>query len=317
MLAGGQSASILMYHRVQDPPRWADGLAIKTFSATPQQFEKHLQLLRDRFEVLSLEQYVDQLGEPRKANSNSVIITFDDGYRDNFLYAFPLLKKYQLPATIFLTTGLVGSDRLPWWERVKWHISQARVSQIQMPGMNVLPLNKPREKHSAIYSIMRTLKLARSDQIPSMVDDLIRGLGRDPTDEPHERLFLSWEEVRQMHQHDIGFGAHSVSHPNLTQLDADEVMRELSDSKLAIETNLGKPVHAFAYPFGEQDHFNDRIKAAVKMASFKCAVTALYGHHDQNGDIYALRRIPVFSAQNCAVLYMKLSGLLKGLSKFA
>ncbi len=315
-LSGKESVAILMYHRVAEPPRWADGLSIKTFSATPQQFEEHLQLLSNRFDVLSLEEYLDQLAGPKKVNPNAVILTFDDGYRDNFLYAFPLLKKYQLPATIFLATGLIGSDRLPWWDRVIWHISQSRVPQIQVEGTGWLPLTTPREKHLALYTILRTFKLMRSDQIGSMLEELIQKLGRNPSDEPRDSLFLSWEEVREMHRNGLTFGAHSVSHPNLAKLDTQEIQREVTESKEAIETELQTTVRAFAYPFGQWDHFDTRVNQAVKDAGFQCAATALYGRHNQKGDLFALRRIPVFSTQSCDVLYMKLLGLFDRLAKF-
>ena len=311
-----QSVAILMYHRITERPNWADGLSIKTISATPRQFEEHLQLLSDRFEVLSLEEYRDFLVGSKKVSSNAVIITIDDGYRDNFLYAFPLLKKYHLPATIFLTTGLIGSSRLPWWDRVIWHISQTRALQVEVNGIGWLPLTTSTEKHFAIYAILRTLKLMRPEQVGPMLEELIQKLGRNLRDEPRERLFLSWEEIREMHRNGITFGAHSVSHPNLAKLNIDEIFKEVIESKETVESELRTNVQAFAYPFGEPGHFDARVKKVVKDAGFLCAVSAFYGRHNQKGDRFALHRIPVFSTQSREVLYLKLSGLFDRLVKF-
>lgn len=310
-----RSVAILMYHRVVESPNWAKGLSIKTISATPRQFEDHLQLLCDRFEVLSLEGYVDRVVGSKKVSPNTVILTFDDGYRDNFLYAFPLLKKYHLPATIFLATGLIGSSRLPWWDRMIWHISQTRAPQVEVNGIGWLPLTTSTEKHFAIYTILRALKLMRSEQIGPILEELIRKLGRNPADEPRERLFLSWEEVREMYRNGISFGCHSVSHPNLAELDTQEIQREVRESKEAIESELRTVVRTFAYPFGQQDNFDTRVSRVVRDAGFSCAVSALYGRHNQKGDLFALHRIPVFSTQSCEVLYLKLSGLFDRLAK--
>lgn len=308
-LLGRQSVAILMYHRVAEPSWGTKNLFIKTISATPRQFEEQLRFLCSRFKVLSLEKYIYLAISSKKISPNTAIITFDDGYRDNFLYAFPLLKKYRLPATIFLTSGLIGTNRLPWWDRIKWHISQTCLPEVVFNGIGPLLLTTPLEKHKAIYLILREFKLLHPDEIKPKLQELIGQLGCNFANEPREQLFLSWDEVRQMYRQGITFGAHTVSHPNLAKLDTKEIIRELSESKQAIEAEVQTSVRTFAYPFGQNGHFDTRTKELLKNAGFLCALTTLYGRQDLSGDLYQVRRIPLFYYHNTNVFKAKISGI--------
>jgi peptidoglycan/xylan/chitin deacetylase (PgdA/CDA1 family) len=310
------SVAILMYHRVAKPPAWADGLSIKTFSATPEQFEEHLLLIRSRYNVLSLEDYLELCDAKKKVSPKSIIITFDDGYLDNYTYAFPLLKKYNLPATVFVTTGFVNSCVLPWWDRVKWHLSQTSARQIELNSTGLFPLTSIQEKHAAIYAILGSIKLMQPERIEAEVEYLIRQLGRDPQDEPRERLFLSWNEIREMNRNRIGIGAHTVSHPNLASIKPGEAADEIVGSKAMIESELKTSVSTFAYPFGQAVHYNEDVKETVRAAGFRCALTIEYGRHKATADPFRMRRIPVFTSQNCDVLHMKLTGMFDKLAGY-
>ncbi len=274
---------ILLYHRVCPS---SDSWSVKPLS--PRSFERQMEYLHRNYEILSLDtlvQYIQQGGPfPEKA----VAITFDDGYKDNYLYAYPILVKHGIPATIFLTTGHIGSSKLFWFEQVKYVVQLTPLNQLELGELGSYPLGTEVDRFRTSLAIARRLQKLPEERKRGVIEKLVNTCQVDIPDNLGEELFLSWDEIREMSADGISFGAHTVNHPVLTNLPLERARWEIVQSKKDIEEKLGREVTAFAYPFGP---FNAEIAGLVKESGFTSAVTTKRELINPKTDPYELGRI--------------------------
>ena len=279
-----RNLQILIYHRVND-----DGDLF--FPGMPRRvFEQQMRYLAGRCHVLRLDEAVNRMRE-RGLPDNAVAITFDDGYRDNYTHAFPILKSFNLPATIFLATGALEGGEVLWHDRV---FSAFRNTQVEMlPKFGEipasLPCRSPVERLQAQGEVLKFLWRCDADALREWVQTLENLLSvsyRRPANE----LMLNWEEITTMAEAGIQFGAHTVSHPILSRLSVERARNEIVGSKLAIEKHLHQEVSAFAYPNGTSADYSQATKALAKEAGYLFAVTTEFGANDSDTDRYELRR---------------------------
>jgi len=202
------------------------------------------------------------------------VITFDDGYKDNYLYAYPILKKYHIPATIFLTTGHIGTGKLFWWDKVSYIIQHANVERLSLDELGSYPLQSELDKFHTNSIITERLKRLPDERKSVLMEKLADICQVSIPPYLGKELILSWDEVKEMSNDGITFGAHSVNHPILTNLPLERAEQEIIQSRKDIEEKLGQQVTAFAYPNGD---FNPRIVELVRNAGFACAVSVLPG----------------------------------------
>lgn len=286
---------ILMYHRVdyKTPPFYC-------VVHEPGVFEKQIIFLKKYFNIIGFE---DIGGIDARCKKDFVIITFDDGYRDNYMRAFPILKKHQVPATVFLATGFISTNDLLWYDKLAWILNRCT----SVPGTGTLVKNGIEQDlirdlagyfnasaaGRAKYLNALALKLRLLPQ--KKQDDILCALSKAchvcswPDDQ--ERAMLSWDEVREMSKYKISFGAHTRSHPALSLLSLSEARTEIEGSKRDIEEKIQKPVSSFAYPYGKTEDYNDGIVQLVKGSGYKYACTTNSGSERLPfGSPYSLRR---------------------------
>jgi peptidoglycan/xylan/chitin deacetylase (PgdA/CDA1 family) len=256
---------ILLYHRVC--PR-NDNWSLKPFN--PESFERQMEYFYQNYEILPLNRLVQYIHQGKSFPDKSVVITFDDGYKDNYLYAYPILKKYHIPATIFLTTGHIGSSKLFWFDEVSYVIQLTTFNQLEFEELGSYPLRTEIDKFRASHIIINKLKKLPEERKRRLIEKLINTCQVDIPANLGKELLLSWDEIEEMHGDGVAFGAHSVNHPILTNLPLEEAQREILRSKKDIEEKLGQTVTAFSYPNGD---FNPEIIKFIK-DNFICAVTA-------------------------------------------
>ncbi len=269
---------VLYYHRITQNSD-GDFLPIP-MNCRRRFFERHMRILSKKFNVISLKTLYRIIQERSGIPDRCVAVTFDDGFKDVFETAFPILEKYQIPATIFLTVGMISSKELIPLHKLYYLLDkvdiESIINEIQASYPHLSDVDPP---------MFRALK-ETGDKI-----ELRKGLDRllgfsvcsvegrkllealcskfEVTDAAHitEKLYLSWDDVKKMDGEGISFGAHTMSHPILSDLEYGEQRSEIVYSKQIIETKLNKSVDFFAYPFG---YLDERTKEIVKN-NFLCA----------------------------------------------
>jgi peptidoglycan/xylan/chitin deacetylase (PgdA/CDA1 family) len=277
--------AIFRYHRVNDAnDRFFDALPVPRFRA-------QMEYLAQHFHLVSLDQIAS--GDlPSNGKRCSVAITFDDGYRDNYLYAFPIIKAMGIPATIFLTTGYIESGQLPWYDQVRLAFKLTAEQQFSLQESAGLPMSLDDEagRLRAMTVSLDWLRTSPDNARLAALPELFKRL-HVPSDLNLPGHMLGWSEVRQMSKEGISFGAHTITHPVLEGLQDSRLKDEIIGSRKTLQDRLQLPVRHFAYPFGKPADFGLDAKSIVREAGFQTAVTTLYGFNGPETDRLELRRL--------------------------
>ena len=241
---------ILLYHRVADIEPGLDS-NVSGLSVTPEHFEQQLAVLRRRFAPLRLR---DLLESPRRLRHPAVAVTFDDGYADNLHTALPLLERFGIPATFFVTSGMLRGEREFWWDTLERQFGHDF-------GLY--------ERHRV--DLLKLDESARSKRLTEIAE-----AGAMESEIRHRTL--THEELRTLDAHDLcDVGAHTVTHALLSHLSPERQRREITDAKTQLEEILGHEVSYFAYPFGEPSAIDDDSLAITHEAGFAAAFTSERG----------------------------------------
>jgi peptidoglycan/xylan/chitin deacetylase (PgdA/CDA1 family) len=231
-----------------------------------------MEVLRRHFTVLPLDELAER-ARRRDLPRNGVAITFDDGYRDNYTNAFPVLRQLGLPATIFLTTDALDRGGLLWHDRV----------------FDAFHRSRNPEARSTFVSELGRLRRVSPAERDRRIETLLEELGVEPNGASGWEK-LTWPEAREMASEGISFGAHTIDHPILTHVSPDEARRQIRESKQRIERELGSTITMFAYPNGGPSDFDPSTERLVKEEGFSLAVTTVAGANDESTNPFALRR---------------------------
>jgi peptidoglycan/xylan/chitin deacetylase (PgdA/CDA1 family) len=225
---------------------------------------------------------------------DSLIITFDDGYKDFYINAYPILNKYSVPTTLFLTTDYISHKCISWWDKLSYIINITDKRELNIPFLGNYVLSE-KYKYKVINELISKLKNF-TEYKKNMVLNLMANKLNVNYDEKKlcENLFLNWNEVIELSENNILLGAHTTSHPILTKVKVKEARKEILNSKKIIESKIKKEVKIFSYPNGQKEDFNEKIKSILKSCGFTAAVTTIFGSNypkNKNFDLYSIKRI--------------------------
>ncbi|MBK5551228.1 polysaccharide deacetylase family protein [Pseudomonas sp. TH03] len=282
---------ILMLHRVLANDRAADLPHRNELCVGPNAFEHLLIWLKKHFDCVPLMDIL-QPGTQR-SDRPKVTLTFDDGWRDNAVNAFPLLQKYQVPASIFLSTDFIGSRQRFWWESIGetlWdsHGAKARrhliecLQQIGRPLPVLMDDLDVQRRSLALLRYLQSLKTLSPGELSRLTDEC-----------PEESLpqALDWQQVRSLEATGlVRFGPHGASHAILTGLDDQRLDEELSRSRDALLNGCNRPLPVYCYPNGDHDA---RVRQHVADHDFAFALGTGTGIYRGNGEPLALPRFGV------------------------
>src|SRR5215471_6751618 len=252
---------ILAYHRVLPalsetgrPFIFDEGV----ISATTKSFYRQMDYVRRNYDVISFKDLLAIEEERNAPPRRPLIITFDDGYRDNYTDAFPVLKEFGMPATIFLATGHMSRTSLFWWDQVAFCFKRTEKPEIVLEEISTdpLPLGSDGERRHAIESVLSWMKGIPETRRACFTIELPHALGVAVPSDIADGMHLSWDEIREMADHGIEFGSHTVTHPVLSNVDDDRLEKEVFESKKAIERELGREAIVFSYPVGGIGNFD-------------------------------------------------------------
>ncbi|MGB0128205.1 MAG: polysaccharide deacetylase family protein [Rhodocyclaceae bacterium] len=282
------------YHRISDQPDPSDPLKVSA-----SMFEEQLRFLAANFDIISSDDLLKALQGAHHLPTRACLITFDDGWRDNFTAAFPVLKRHRIPALIFLSTDLIGTGKHFWQVRLRrlfdlphlaagspaelpadWHDFRSRFAAISQLSM--------REKSLAINDFIESLKPSPVFWIEAALAHIEKMNGFPPEDD--QPTMLGWDEVEEMAACGITFGSHGKSHAIFTQLQESELHEELGGSKRILEQKLGRSVHFLAYPNGNH---NELIVQTAMDAGYLGAFTCVTGSNTDLAVPLELKRINI------------------------
>jgi peptidoglycan/xylan/chitin deacetylase (PgdA/CDA1 family) len=251
------------------------------------------------YEPISLSTISRSLQEKQPFPENSLAITVDDGYRDFFLHAYPVFRKYKIPATVFLVSDFIDQRVWLWWNQIEYlfrNTSQASVT-VHLPNQPVrdYALASDEQKTLASQRIINCLVTVENDQRLEVLDSLNKLLNVELPALPEPMYSaLKWDEVREMAGEGIEFGAHTRTHPILSRIADTQILEEeIKGSKLRIEEQLQTPVVHFCYPNGSVADFTDDTVTVVRNSGFHTAVTTERGMNLNQANPFLLRRIGV------------------------
>lgn len=265
---------ILCHHRIAPPGDRS------TYLGVPQDiFEEQIVFLKRYFKIVSFKEGIESL-KAKTIRKSLMVLNFDEGYRDNYLYAFPILRKYNITATIFLATGFIGGKERFWWDIVADTILR---SPYLKAGTS--------EKIDMIEGIVDSLKRMSPKERNREIERIEKRFGT-VENKSKGREMLNLEEIKEMRDYGIDFGSHTLTHPDLTLLGQDELIAEVLKSKQILEHALKKEIHSFAYPYGI---YNEDVKKIVKKSNYSYARSMLNGFNTMSEDIFALKCISGYS----------------------
>ncbi|MFX0135040.1 MAG: polysaccharide deacetylase family protein [Candidatus Hodarchaeota archaeon] len=294
---------ILMYHRVLNEQQTSN--IQPAMYVTTHVFEEHIKYLVSHFKIISFQKFLHVLKNSAiENNKRYCIITFDDGWRDNFINAYPILKKYNIPATIFLSTSYIGTTNWFWPDRITFLLNSVKMLYHSDNSKHNLfrtmkeygiegfyrDLNHNSSliiNNSVIEAIIEGLKTKSESQIESLIERL---QGILSINFPQERLILSWQEISEMSRHDISFGSHTCNHVILTKLLREEINYQIQDSRNKIMKHKINFIPVLAYPNG---NYNDIVIEETKRVGYEAALTTEFGFNDEKTDPYKFKRIGI------------------------
>lgn len=289
-----ESLKILAYHRVVDVDYASYPFDLELVDATPEQFARQLAYLEKNYRLMTLSQALEAVNRSERVD-DIVVLTFDDGFDDLYHTIFPILKKHQAPATIFLAAGLIGTQSTLWSEEIVYAIKTSVGKTLSLPTLlNESTEIKQSNTDSVIKSLLKALKLLTNEQRLNVMQTMFEQLQvEDPISSPLSHM-MDWDMVREMNDWGIEFGAHSMSHSVLASLTETELLSEIYDSKRLIEQELGQECISMAYPVGGVEAYNERVIEVCKEAGYAHVCSYLSGvNYLDNMQRYELRRIHV------------------------
>lgn len=320
LIAGGFYYSGLVKLALMLKQRKGRRLIILNYHQAGGNLRAQLSYLRRHYRITRLEDALSELYAPprkRRDQRMPLVVTFDDGYLDNYRCAFPIAEELRIPIAIFLIPGFIESGRYFWWLAARYLMQHTLVEKVTIGG-RTYHLAQAREREALVRAIDARIRYAQSvTERETLLAQLQIELGvslpersREGTDDP--TLPLSWAEIGEMERSGlVSFGAHTMHHPVLACItDIVELRNEIEECRRVLEARLNQPVRTFAYPIGKPEHIGSPALEAVKAAGYAWALTTIEAVNTPYTDPHLLGRLPGDITQHRLVMAAELAGLL-------
>ncbi len=272
---------ILCYHRIG-----LEGVPIYS-RMRPGDFEEQMKYVAQHYKVVPLSELLSgDSDEPQR-----IAITFDDGYRDLFQFAFPVLRRYQLPATIYLAVSPIENNDVAWYDKLLWAITHTGATALETDLLEPtrVELGKFDERLRIATTIVQRLRKMPDSERNRHYLSLMK-YAPASEDACRDRM-LTWDQIREMQKHSISFGAHTMTHRVSAQISENDFRSEVEQSKKIIEQRLQTEVADFAYPFGQPWDCRSDGGPILRSLSIRSATTTSWGVNGAATDPYRLTRV--------------------------
>jgi peptidoglycan/xylan/chitin deacetylase (PgdA/CDA1 family) len=278
---------VLAYHGVEDrdAKENADG-----FQVAPDVFARQLQHLARRYRVVALDDVIDAFAGGAPLPPRAALITFDDGYKNNFSLAAPILLKMGLPAAFFITTGFLDRTHIPWWYVLRGWISKVGIEALGLPkGTHKM---KRLDVRGGIAEWEQHLKGMTDARRQKTINEISNRIGLPIAAEID---FMTWDEARKLRAQGFALGAHTVSHANLGVEEENALKMEIETSIARISSETGAHVESFAYPYGRATDTQPAVDSILRACGIALGFTTVRGLNRAKSGPLRLRRLSVSS----------------------
>lgn len=270
---------ILAYHRICNLDECYDN-DIDLISATEAQFDWQVSYLKKNYNLIGFEELYKIINKEMKCPKRPVIITFDDGFADNYVKAYPILKKYNASATFFVSTGYIGTENHFWFNQVFRCLLNCDYKKVTIADLGIdMDLSSDQQvRYSQIYEVVKILQRTSNNKRIKAVKYLEANY---PSRKMEDALSLplSWEHLKEMSDNGMEVGSHTIGHSILSQLTEDELRYELEFSKQILEDKLERAVTTIAYPVGLLFAYNDDVVAKTSVMNYKFGISYMPGNN--------------------------------------
>lgn len=269
--------TVLSYHRVLPAPPPDYPFDREVIDCYPREFARQMELVARLCTPVAIDDLLDHLERGRRLPPNPVLVTFDDGYRDNREHAQPILDRLGVPACFFVTSGNLAQRKVFWWDRVAYLFNQSRVATARLTYPVPLLLRPAGDGGRARRTVLRLIKTHPGLDLERFLAQLARALRVDWDDELERRaadqLLMTWDDARALAAAGMEIGSHTRTHRVLYTVPPAELAVELAGSRADIAQALGRPVRAISYPVGRSLRRMPGLLRAVREAGYRVGFT--------------------------------------------
>jgi len=288
-----RGAAILVFHSISERGVFSDNRVSPAF------FEQVVRYLKKRYQIVPLKRMVSRLKAGGSIPTDWIVLTFDDGYKDNMEIALPVLKNYAATGTFYITFDVLAGKKIFFYDRIQYLIDNTPLETviIDINGKKChFKITNQVQKDEAVIRMVLAIRGEKQD----FQEEFIKGLQKKCMIALEQELFsiyLDSDDIHTLSSTGMEIGSHTISHPNLLTLSHSELFDEIQNSRRSLEKLAGREISAFSYPYGKRNAFNRKVKAQVKDSGYSSSVTTLYGFVYSETDSYELPRIGVRESQ--------------------
>jgi peptidoglycan/xylan/chitin deacetylase (PgdA/CDA1 family) len=284
------AAAILMYHSVlPEPAVQADSLGGIIHSEV--EFRAQMELLAREFHPVSLDELAKRFQAGHDLPKRSVVVTFDDGYADNYEVAMPILDRFSVPAVFYATVDCVENRKLPWPSRLRFAFRNTKLTAWADPLSKSWTLSDPPHREQAYLAacdVCCRLSGAAQEEFVQRIEQELNA--RLPVESGS--LMMTYDQLRGLTLRGHIVGSHTITHPNMAQLKPEDAHRELAESKQRLELHMGQPINHFSYPCPAlTPHWSERTVEQSRALGYETAVTTDGGLAQRGDNLLRLKRL--------------------------
>lgn len=303
--------TVVNYHRVGNPDSPKN--YYKPFlSATPSSFETQLDYLQENYNIVSVKDLIAWFKGEREIPDRAALITIDDCYLDNYLYAYRALKDRWLPAVFMLAVGHIETNAPIFWDLIGFAMSQTKRDFLSLNLAGNFYWNSVEERDENVRPAVEAVRALPAGMQEAAVDEIIAKLGVSIPADTFNNFYLSWDNVLEMILEGISLGSKTINQPILTSIPLEYAYREIVESKKQIENIAERDVSAFSYPGGLIGDYNRNIMKILHRAGYRMAFTNSPGP-DEYSEFprkrFAIRRVEIQYQDTFPRFVAKLNGV--------
>ena len=292
---------ILAYHRVaqlRDTP----AVDSRGVSASPEGFARQMEHLARFYRVVSMPEVLEAVEKRTLLPKSAVLITFDDAYADFAEIAWPILKQFRLPATMFVPTAFANQpERAFWWDRLHQAFAATSSIEINIPSLGNLPLLPPDQNRRSLRTIQNHLTTIPHREAMRLMDSLCAELGLSCA---QGGSVLTWKQLRELAREGLTLGSHTRTHTIMTQVTPDRMREEVQGSQEDLRREIGACLPIFCYPNG---NYNDTVVSILREQGIRLAFTTLSGPNNLDSlDPLRLRRTVIMPRTTPPIFCLRL-----------